>query len=60
MADRWREEFGTARKRIQPGTKFPVTLTERESDLIRDETFCNPDVARWAVVEGTGIGVRFA
>lgn len=45
-AGSWREEFGTTRKRIPYGTKLPVTLTMRERDLIRDETFCDPDFAK--------------
>jgi len=57
-ASRWREEFGTTRKRIPHGSKLPVTLTMRERDLIRDETFCDPDFARCAVAEGTGIRVE--
>ena len=45
------------RKKIPYGTKLPVKLTLRERDLIRDETFCDPDFARLAVVEGKGIRV---
>ena len=56
----WREEFGTARKRIPPGTKLPVTLTVWERDLIRDETFCDPDFAKCAVADGTGIRVELS
>ena len=54
-ASGWREEFGKTRKRIPYGTKVPVTLTLLERDLIRDETFCNPDFAKCAVAEGEGI-----
>lgn len=36
---------------------MPVTLTLRERDIIRDETFCDPDFAKCAVVDGTGIRV---
>ena len=36
---------------------MPVTLTLRERDFIRDETFCDPDFAKCAVVDGTGIRV---
>ncbi|MDF0676784.1 MAG: hypothetical protein P0120_20975 [Nitrospira sp.] len=59
-ANSWREEFGTQRKRIPYGTKLPVTLTLRERDLIRDETFCNPDFAKCAVAEGRGIRVELS
>ncbi len=45
------------RKKIPYGTKLPVTLTLRERDLIRDETFCYADFARFAVVEGKAIRV---
>ena len=44
-------------KKIPYGTKLPVKLTLRERDLIRDETFCTPDFAKFAVVEGNGIKV---
>ena len=56
----WREEFGMARTTIPYGTKLPVTLTLRDRDLIRDETFCNPDFAKCAVVDGTGIKVELS
>jgi hypothetical protein len=46
------------RKKIPYGTKLPVKLTLRERDLIRDETFCDPDFARFAVVKGKGIRVE--
>jgi hypothetical protein len=45
------------RKKIPYGTKLPVKLTLRERDLIHDETFCDPDFARLAVVEGKGFSV---
>jgi hypothetical protein len=45
------------RKKIPYGTKLPVKLTIRERDLIRDETFCDPDFAKVAVVDGKGIRV---
>lgn len=45
------------RKKIAYGIKLPVKLTLRERDLIRDETFCDPDFAKIAVVEGKGIRV---
>lgn len=35
-------------------------LTLRERDLIRDETFCDPDFAKCAVVEGTGNRVELS
>lgn len=37
-----------------------VALTLRERDLIRDETFCDPNFAKCAVVEGTGIRVELS
>lgn len=43
------------RKKIPYGTKLPVKLTIRERDLIRDQTFCDPDFATCAVVDGNGI-----
>jgi len=45
------------RKKIPYGTKLPVKLTLRERDLIRGETFCTPDFAKFAVVEGKDIKV---
>jgi len=48
------------RKKIPYGTKLPVTLTLRERDIIRDETFCNPDFAKLAVVEGKKINVEMS
>ncbi len=45
------------RKKIPYGTKLPVRLTSHERDLIRDQTFCDPDFARLAVVEGQAIRV---
>lgn len=56
----WREEFGVRRKRIPSGAKLPVTLTLRERDIIRDETFCDPDFATCAAVEGAGIRVELS
>jgi hypothetical protein len=32
-----------------------VKLTLQERDLIRNETLCNPDFARFAVIEGKGV-----
>ena len=43
------------RKKIPCGTQLPVKLTIRERDLIRDETFCDPNFAKYAVVNGKGI-----
>jgi hypothetical protein len=48
------------RKKIPYGTKLPVKLTLRERDLIRDETFCEPDFAKFSVVEGKGITVNMS
>jgi hypothetical protein len=48
------------RKKIPYGTKLPVTLTLRERDIIRDETFCDPDFARMAVVDGKRIKVELS
>lgn len=45
------------RKKVPYGTKLPVKLTIRERDLIRDETFCHPDFAKVAVVDGKRIRV---
>ena len=45
------------RKKVPYGTKLPVKLTIRERDLIRDETFCHPDFAKVAVVDGKSIRV---
>lgn len=56
----WREEFGTTRTTIPSGTKLPVMLTLRKRDLIRDETFCDPDFAKCAVVDGMGIRVELS
>jgi hypothetical protein len=44
-------------KKIPKGTKLPVRLTIRERDLIRDETFYNPDFAQLAIAVGKGIRV---
>ena len=32
-----------------------MKLTLQERDLIRNETLCNPDFARFAVIEGKGV-----
>ena len=39
---------------------MPVKFTLRERDLINDKTFCGPDFARFAVVEGKGIRVEMS
>ena len=44
-------------KKIPYGKKLPVSFTLHERDLILHETFCDPDFARIAVVEGDGISV---
>jgi len=36
---------------------LPVTLTLRERDIIRDETLCDPDFARLAVIDGKSMKV---
>lgn len=48
------------RKKIPYGTKLPVNLTLRERDIIRDKRFCNPDFARFAVVDGKEIRVELS
>ena len=48
------------RKKIPYGTKLPVRLTLRERDIIRDETFCDPDFARLAIVDGKRIKVEMS
>ena len=45
------------RKNIPYGTKLPVTLTRRERDIIHDQTSCDPNYTRLAVVDGKGIKV---
>ena len=42
-------------KKIPYGTKLPVKLTLRERDIIQDQTFCDPNYTRLAVVDGKGI-----
>ena len=37
-----------------------MKLTLRERDLIRDKRFCNPDFARFAVVDGKSIRVELS
>lgn len=48
------------KKKIFHGTKLPVKLTQRERDLILDETFCDPGVLKIAVVAGKGITVEWS
>ncbi len=43
------------RKKIPYGKKLPVKLTIRERDLISDETFCDADFAKFAIIDGKGI-----
>ncbi len=45
------------RQKIPYGTKLPVILTLGEREVIRDQTFYDPDFARFAVVEGKAIRV---
>jgi len=45
------------RKKIPYGSKLPVKLTLRERDLIRDETFYDPNFANFAIIDGKGIKV---
>jgi hypothetical protein len=45
------------RKKIPHGTTLPVTLTLRERDIIRDETLCDPDFARLAVIDEKSLKV---
>lgn len=54
------EEAGRCQVVRGLSTKLPVRLTMWERDLIRDETFCDPDFAKCAVVEGTGIRVELS
>jgi hypothetical protein len=39
---------------------LPVTLTLRERDIIRDETFVDPDFAELAVVDGKRVKVELS
>ena len=48
------------RKKIPYGTKLPVKLTLRERDLIRDETFYDPDFGKFTVVEGKEIRIELS
>ncbi len=45
------------REIIPSGTKLPVRLTLRERNLIREETFYDPDFAQFALVVSNGIQV---
>ena len=48
------------RKKIPYGTKLPVRLSLRERDLIREKTYCDPDFAKLALVDGAGIRVELS
>ena len=39
---------------------MPVVLTLWERDLIHDKTFCDPDFAKCAAVDGTGVRVELS
>ncbi len=43
------------RKKIPCGTKLPVVLTLKDRDIVRDETFCDPDFGKIGVVDGAKI-----
>ena len=45
------------RKKIPLGTKVPVKLTLHDRDLICDKTFCDPNFAQFALVEGSNIKI---
>ncbi|HDL02079.1 MAG TPA: hypothetical protein ENH23_07585 [candidate division Zixibacteria bacterium] len=47
----------TRSKKILRGTKVTVKLTLRELELIRDETFYDPNFAQLAVMDGKGIAI---
>jgi hypothetical protein len=47
-------------KKIPYGTKLPVKLTLHERDIIHDQTFCDPNYTRLAVVDGKGIKVNLS
>lgn len=40
------------RKKIPYGTKVPVILTGRQLHLIRNETFCDPNIINFVEAEG--------
>lgn len=46
-----------SRTKIPYGTKLPVKLTVHERDLIRNETFCDPDFAKVAVIDGKNVRI---
>ena len=50
----------TKRKKIPYGTKLPVHLSLREQDLIRNDTFFDPNFGNLAVVDGGGIRVELS
>lgn len=45
------------RKKIPYGTKLPVLLTPNELNLIRENTFCDPDLGKMGIVEGKNIKI---
>jgi len=45
------------RKKIPYGTKLPVLLTPQELNLIKENTFCDPDFGKMGVVEGKNIKI---
>ncbi len=45
------------RKKIPPGSKIKVLLTQRERDLIQENTLYDPNFARLAPLEGKKIRV---
>jgi hypothetical protein len=48
------------RKKIPSGAKVPIKLTIRERDLILDKTFCEPDFAQSAVIEGNDVCINLS
>jgi hypothetical protein len=46
------------RKKIPYGTKLPVILTQKERDLIRNETYYDPRFASVAISEGNKIKIN--
>ena len=45
------------RIKIPYGTKLPVLLTPQELNLIRMNTFCDPDFGKMGIVEGKNIKI---
>ncbi|MGD0282717.1 MAG: hypothetical protein ABSB95_10175 [Dissulfurispiraceae bacterium] len=43
------------KKKIPCYSEVPVVLSVKERDLVRDETFCDPEFGRVGVVEGDKI-----